>query len=308
MGIEEHPDPEPGDGDLLVAVRSAGLNAADLAQLAGYYPAPPGVPADIPGLELAGEVVAVGRSVERFSPGDRVMGLLAGGAQAELALVDERCASALPDTIDWPLAGAIPEALCTVHDALFRRCRLSLGERLLVTGAAGGVGCMAIGLAALAGCEVVASARDPATHETLRALGATAAVLPEEAVEKGPFDVVLELVGAPSLQTILDAGALAADARVVVIGISGGHRVDLDLRKLWAARAYLTGSTLRARSAEEKGEVVRAATRAALHHLGAGRLSVPILATFPMVDAPAAYERFAAGSKLGKIVLLVGDD
>jgi NADPH2:quinone reductase len=304
LRLEEHPDPVPKDRDLLVAVRAAGLNAADIAQVAGRYPAPPGVPPDIPGLELSGEVVAVGPSVERFAPGDRVMALVAGGAQAELALVDERCAIALPESVDWPLAGAVPEALCSAHDALFRRCRLALGERVLVTGAAGGVGCMAIGLAALAGCHVVASARNPAAHETLRSLGARVAALPEEATREGPFDVVLELVGAPSLQEILDAGVLAPDARIVVIGISAGHRMELDVRRLWVARAYLTGSTLRSRSLDEKGEVVSAAAKAAVAHLQAGRLRMPILATFPLSEAASAYERFAAGAKTGKIVLV----
>jgi NADPH2:quinone reductase len=300
--LAERPDPEPGDGELLVAVRAAGLNAADLLQRAGHYPPPPGVPADVPGLELAGEVLAVGRAVRRFRPGDRVMALVGGGAQAELALVDERAALALPEGVDWPVAGGLSEALCTAHDALFSRCRLAMGERALVTGAAGGVGCVAVQLAALAGAEVVASARNPDTHETLRSLGAALAAAPEEALAAGPFDVVLELVGAPSLAGAL--GALAVGGRAIVIGLGAGQHLDLDLRVLLAKRAQLAGATLRARSPEEKGAVVAAAGRAALGHLRAGRLQVPVLATYPLAEAEAAYERFAAGGKLGKIVLL----
>jgi NADPH2:quinone reductase len=300
--LAERPDPEPGDLELLVAVKAAGLNAADLLQRAGHYPPPPGVPADIPGLELAGEVLAVGRAVRRFRPGDRVMGLVGGGAQAELALVDERAALAVPDGLSWAEAGGLPEALCTAHDALFTRCGLAMGDRVLVTGAAGGVGCMAVQLAALAGAEVVASARNPATHQALVDLGAQVAAEPGKALEAGPFDVVLELVGAPSLQGAL--GALSVGGRAIVIGLGAGQHLDLDLRVLMAKRANLAGATLRARSPEEKGQVVAAAAQAALPHLRAGRLRVPVLASYPLEQAEAAYGRFQEGGKLGKIVLL----
>src|SRR5438270_6762148 len=135
----EHPDPQPGSGELLIAVRAAGLNGGDMMQRRGLYPAPPGAPADIPGLEMAGEVVAA-EPGGRFAPGDRVMAVVAGGGQAELAVVHERHALTVPDRVSWSEAGGFPEVFTTAHDALFTQCRLMMGERVLVHGAAGGVG------------------------------------------------------------------------------------------------------------------------------------------------------------------------
>src|SRR5436190_7337725 len=159
--IEDHPDPTPGSGEVLVRVQAAGLNGADLHQLRGGYPAPPGSPADIPGLELAGEVAAAGPGVERFRPGDRVMAVVGGGGQAELAVVHERTAIPVPDGLGWPEAGGFPEVVTTAHDALFTQCGLGLGDRLLVHGAAGGVGTAAVQLGAATGARVVASVRNP---------------------------------------------------------------------------------------------------------------------------------------------------
>src|SRR5918911_4216001 len=142
--VDEHPDPEPGKGEILVRVRAAGLNGADILQRKGGYPAPPGAPADIPGLELAGEVVARGPRAERFSEGDRVMAVVAGGGQGELAVVHERAAMPVPDALDWPQAGGFPEGFTTAHDAIFTQAGLEPGEHLLVHGAAGGGGPAAI--------------------------------------------------------------------------------------------------------------------------------------------------------------------
>ena len=171
---EERDDPVPGDTELLVSVRAAGLNAADLVQRAGFYPAPPGWPADIPGMEFAGEVVAVGRQVTLFSPGDRVMAVVGGGAQATLALVDETHALAVPDGLPWTEAGGFPEVFTTAYDALFRQAELQMGERVLVSGGAGGVGTAGVQLAAQAGATVTATVRDPARHDAVAALGADA--------------------------------------------------------------------------------------------------------------------------------------
>lgn len=297
-----HPDPVPGDTELLVAVRAAGVNAADLLQRKGFYPAPPGFPPDIPGMELAGEVLAVGARVTRFRPGDRVMALTGGGAQAELATVDEGTTIPVPDTLGWPEAGGLPEVFCTAHDALFAMGRLQLGERVLVTGAAGGVGTAAVQLASAADAVVVASARHDATHDELRRLGAAVAELPDRALDHGPFDVVLELVGAASLTHVV--GALAVGARVAVIGVGGGARLELDLLQLMQRRASVAGATLRARSVEAKGAVVAATARAVLPLVAQGRIRVPVAATVPMAEAGDAYDRFAAGGKLGKIVLV----
>ncbi|MEA2448896.1 MAG: NADPH:quinone reductase, partial [Thermoleophilaceae bacterium] len=159
VAVAEHPDPEPAKGELLVRVRAAGLNGADIHQRAGNYPAPPGSPPDIPGLELAGEVLATGPGVFRFKEGDRVMAVVGGGGQAELATVHERGAMPVPDGLDWPAAGGFPEVFTTAHDALFTQARLEAGERLLVHGGAGGVGTAAIQLARVAGASVTATVR-----------------------------------------------------------------------------------------------------------------------------------------------------
>jgi NADPH:quinone reductase len=302
--VAERPDPEPGTGELLVRVAAAGINAADLAQLAGHYPAPPGSPADIPGLELAGEVVTVGRGVLRFRPGDRVMSLVGGGGQAELAVVHERVAMPVPDRLDWPQAGGFPEVVTTAHDALFTQAGLGLGDRLLVHGAAGGVGTAAVQLGAAAGARVVASVRHRDHHAAVAALGAERVVAPADWRRAGPFDVILELVGAPNFPA--DVEALATRGRIAVIGTLAGSLVELDLRRLMARRGRLLASSLRTRSLEEKADAARRVEAQALPLVAAGRLRIPVHATFPLAAAQEAYDRFAAGGKLGKLVLLTG--
>ena len=302
---QERPDPTVGEHDLLVAVRAAGVNGADLMQRRGLYPAPPGWPPDIPGLEMAGEVVSVGAGVTRFAPGERVIGLLGGGAQATLATVPEAHAVVAPANVAWPEAGGFAEAFATAYDALFSQARLTLGERLLVTGAAGGVGCAAVQLAANAGATVVAAARDRGRHKALAGLGAAEVIEPSQVGEHGPYDVVLELVGAASLPSVLEN--LAIMGRVVVIGIGSGARVQIDLQQLMGRRARVFASTLRARSSGEKAAVVAALEARALPLLAAGRLRVPVDDVFPLPQADAAYGRFAAGGKLGKIVLVAPD-
>ena len=300
----ERPDPRPGPGQVLVAVHAAGVNGADLLQRRGFYPAPPGSPPDIPGLELAGEVVDVGPGVDRFAPGDRVMTIVGGGGQAELAVVDETVAMPVPAGMGWAEAGGFSEVFCTAHDALVTQAGLQAGERVLVTGAAGGVGTAGVQLAAAMGAEVVASVRRPDLHSALSELGAATVVEPDGVAGAGPYDVVLELVGAASLPAAL--GALADGARVVVIGVGGGARVELDLLALMGRRARIGGSTLRARSTEEKAAVTAAVVQDVEPLLAEGRIRVPVAATFPMAEATAAYERFAAGGKVGKIVLTNG--
>lgn len=297
----QHPEPVPGTGEVLVEVRAAGLNGADLLQLAGRYPPPPGAPADIPGLELAGEVVDCGPGVSRWSPGDRVMAVVAGGGQAELAVVHERHLLAVPAGVAWAQAGGFPEAYTTAHDALHSQCGLTVGEAVCVHGAAGGVGTAAVQLAAAAGCRVVATVRRPELRPAVAALGAEA-VAPEGFEAHGPFDVILELVGAPNLAA--DLGALATGGRVAVIGVGAGAKAEVNLLALMAARGRIHGSTLRARSLEDKAQAARGVERHVLPLLADGAVGVPVEATFPLHEAGAAYERFAAGAKMGKIVLV----
>jgi putative PIG3 family NAD(P)H quinone oxidoreductase len=299
--VAEHPDPEPGAGELLVRVRAAGLNGADILQRAGAYPPPPGVPADIPGLEVAGEVMARGPGAERFAEGDRVMAIVAGGGQAELAVVHERVAMPVPDGLDWPAAGGLPEVFTTAHDALFTQAGLAAGERLLVHGAAGGVGTAAVQLGRAAGARVTATVRNEAHRDDVAALGAEA-ISPDGFAEHGPFDVILELVGAPNLAGNMEA--LATGGRIAVIGVGAGARAELNLLALMGKRGRIHGSTLRARPLEEKALTARAVERHVLPLFASGALAVPIAATHPLDEAAGAYERFAAGGKLGKIVLL----
>ena len=219
LAVSDMPDPVPGTGEVLVKVHAAGLNGADMMQRQGHYPAPPGAPQEIPGLELAGEVVQLGPGATRFAVGDRVMGIVGGGGQAELCTVHERILMPVPERLSWTEAGGTPEVFTTAHDAVFTQGQLVAGERLLVHGGAGGVG-------------------------------------------------------------------------------------ELNLGLLMHKRARIYGSTLRARPLEQKAMTARAVERSVLPALASGRITVPIAETFALADAVAAYDRFAAGGKLGKIVLV----
>ncbi len=300
--IEQHPDPEAGKGEVLVRVRAAGLNGADMMQRRGLYPAPPGSPQEIPGMELAGEVAALGPGVEGCELGARVMAIVGGGAQAELCVVRERELMPVPSTLDWPAAGGLPEVFATAHDAVFTQGELRTGERLLVHGGAGGVGTAAIQLARAAGARVTATVRNEALREQVAELGAEA-IACEGFAEHGPFDVILELVGAPNMPENLQA--LASGGRVAVIGVGAGAKSEVNLLALMGKRARIHGSTLRARPPEQKALVARALEHEVLPLFESGALRVPIADTFALEDAAAAYERFAAGGKLGKVVITV---
>ena len=301
--VAEHPDPQPGAGEVLVRVRAAGLNGADQLQKRGAYPAPAGSPPDIPGLEFAGEVKQLGPGASRFAVGDRVMAIAGGGGQGELCVVHERQAMPLPDSLDWTAAGGVPEVFTTAHDALFTQAGLAIGERVLISGAAGGVGTAAVQLAAATGAHVTASVRNPELRSAVQALGAHAVLDPEETAQAGPYDVLLELVGAPNLEASLRA--MAPGGRVVVIGVGAGFKAQLNLLAVMGNRLRIGGSTLRARPLEEKAQTARAMERHVLPLLERGALKVPVAATYPLDEVAAAYEHFAAGGKLGKIVLEV---
>ncbi|HEX3875057.1 MAG TPA: NAD(P)H-quinone oxidoreductase [Solirubrobacteraceae bacterium] len=300
ISVQEHPDPTPGPGEVLVRVHAAGLNGADMMQLRGRYPAPPGSPADIPGLELAGEVAGLGPGATRFAIGDRVMAIVGGGGQAELAVVHERQLMPVPESLDWTAAGGLPEVFTTAHDALFTQAGLQLGDRLLVHGAAGGVGTAAIQLAVAAGARVTATVRNEAVREQVASLGADV-FAPDGFEDRGPFDVILELVGAPNLAG--NVKALALNGRICVIGIAAGAKGEINLAGLMAKRGQIRSSTLRSRPLEEKALTARLIERHVLPLFDAGRLRVLIAETYPLDQAADAYDRFAAGSKLGKVML-----
>jgi NADPH:quinone reductase-like Zn-dependent oxidoreductase len=239
--------------------------------------------------------------VRRFAAGDRVMAVVPGAGQAELAVVPEPLAVPVPDGVGWAQAGGFPENFTTAHDALFTQCGLAMGERVCIHGAAGGVGTAAVELAVAAGSTVIATVRNEAVRDGVAALGPTV-VAPEAFVDAGPFDVILELVGAPNMPANLEA--LATGGRIAVIGVGAGLVAELNLLTLMGKRARIHGSTLRPRPLEDKAQAARRIERQVLPLLARGAVTVPIAATFPMSEAGAAYERFAAGGKLGKIVLL----
>lgn len=301
--IREHPDPDPGAGQILVRVRAAGLNGADMLQKRGHYPPPPGAPVDIPGLELAGEVVALGAGATRFSVGDRVMAVVGGGAQAELAVVHEREAMPAPDVLTWAEAGGLPEVFTTAHDALFSQAGLAVGERLLVHGAAGGVGTAGVQLGVAAGAMVTATVRHEASRPSVAELGARV-IGPAQAGDHGPYDVILELVGAPNMAANL--ASLATSGRIAVIGVGAGAKTEIDLGAVMGKRARIYGSTLRARPLEQKADAARRMEAHVLPLFAARRVRVPVHATFPLDHAAAAYDHFAAGGKFGKVVITMG--
>jgi NADPH:quinone reductase len=301
LQVADHPDPEPGAGEVLVRVRGAGLNGADMMQLKGLYPAPPGSPPDIPGLELAGEVIARGAGAERFREGDRVMSIVGGGGQAELAVVHERLAMPVPEGMDWDKAGGLAEVFFTAHDAIITQAGLRSGERLLVHGGAGGVGTAAIQIGRALGARVTATVRREELRPEVEKLGATA-IDPEGFEETGPYDVILELVGAPNLAGNLKA--LETLGRIIIIGIGAGAKAELNLRNLMTKRATVRASTMRARPLEQKAIASRAVEREVLPLFESGDLDVPVAATFPLHEAEKAYQRFSEGGKFGKIVLM----
>jgi NADPH:quinone reductase len=285
LEIQERPDPVPGNGEVLIHVRACGINGADILQRAGNYPAPPGAPQDIPGLECAGET-------ER---GDHVMALLPGGGHAELVVVHESHVLPVPETVGWPEAGGFVEVFATAHDALFTQAELMPGERLLVNGAAGGVGIAGVQLGSEAGATVTGVARHHL--EQIVELGAT------DTKASGAYNVILELVGGDHLRT--DFERLDSKGRIAVIGVGAGATVEVNFHLLMRARGRVHGSTLRSRSRAEKADVIRRLREDVLPLLEEGRVTVPVHATYPLDQAEEAYDAFAAGGKFGKIVLVL---
>ena len=306
--LEERTVPEPTGDDVLVAVRYAALNPADLAQRSGRYPAPLGSPQDIPGIEVAGTVVACGPTARRFAPGARVFGIVGGGGLAARVLVHERHVTEVPERLDELAAAAVPEVFITAHDAIRSQAGLRMGELLLVNGANGGVGTAAVQIGAAAGARVLATVRSAELRESVAALGATV-IPPEDLVSRslaeGGADVVLELVGAPNLDPDLDA--LATKGRIVIVGTAAGTEAPLDLRKLMGRRAHLMGTVLRARSLEEKAFAVGAFAREVVPHLSSGRIVPLVDRVFPAAEATAAFDRMQEQGKLGKVLLDFGD-
>ena len=307
VALQERADPVPASDEVLVAARFAGVNWSDVMQRQGFYPPPPGAPADIPGLEVAGVVAATGPGVRAWKPGDRVFGLVGGGGLADRVVVHERHVVAVPGNLADDVAAAVPEAYITAHDALFTQCGLQMGETLLVNGANGAVGSAGARLGLAAGARVVANVRSPETARALAAEGAIV-VTPDGAAARiaamGGADVVLELVGAPNLD--LDFGVLALKGRIVIVGHNAGSQASISLHPLMVKRASLRGTVLRARPIEEKAAAVQAFDRSVLPLLAAGRALPEIDRVFPAAEAATAFDYLAKPGKTGKILLDFG--
>jgi NADPH:quinone reductase-like Zn-dependent oxidoreductase len=307
VSLAERPDPVPAGHDVLVAARFAGLNWADVAQRQGAYPPPAGAPADVPGLEVAGVVKAVGDQVHDWRPGDRVFGIVGGGGLADRVLVHERHLAAVPGGLDERAAAAVPEAYVTAHDAVFTRGGLKPGEVLLVTGANGAVGTAGVQLGLAAGARVVASVRTPGAGQGLADDGAVVTAPDQVAAQVaalGGADVVLELVGAPNLAA--DFAVARRKGRIVIVGTPAGADSAISLRELMSKRLALHGTVLRARPLEEKAAAVQAFTASVVPLLAAGAITPRIDRVFPAAEVTAAFDHLAEPGKSGKVLLDFG--
>jgi putative PIG3 family NAD(P)H quinone oxidoreductase len=298
--------PVPGPGSLLIRVHAAGVNRPDILQREGQYAPPPGT-SEILGLEVAGEVAGVGDGVTRWHRGERVTALLGGGGYAEYAVVDARHALPVPQGLSDLQAAGLPETVFTVWANVFERGALQSGESLLVHGANSGIGVTAIQMARAAGARVLATARGPGKAAQARDLGAEVAIDATAgdwvtAVKAaGPVDVVLDMVGPAYFARNLDV--LATDGRLVQIALLTGERTELDLRMLMFKRLTVTGSTLRARAADEKARLARAVEARVWPWIEAGKVRVPIDRSFPLERAGEAHAWLESGSQFGKVVL-----
>jgi len=302
--------PEPGAGEVLIRVEAAGVNRPDLLQRQGMYPPPPGAP-DTPGLEVAGEIVAVGPDTARWKIGDRVTALVAGGGYAEFCLAPGPQCLPVPIGLDMVQAGALPETFFTVWVNVFERGRLQPGETLLVHGGASGIGTTAIMVASSLGARVFATAGGPDKCAACVSLGAERAIdyrtedfveITRTATDGKGVDVVLDMIGGPSVMR--NVQALAVDGRLSFIAFLEGSRVEVDLLQVMLKRLTITGSTLRARPVAYKGEVAAALEARVWPLLSAGRFKPVIDSTFPLRDAAAAHERLESRGTVGKVVLV----
>ncbi len=307
---EQAPVPAPARGELLIEVQAAGVNRPDLVQRLGKYPPPPGAP-EIPGLEVAGRVVAVGPEAERFAVGDAVCALLAGGGYAEFCTAPAVQCLPFPDGVSPIEAAALPETYFTVWTNVFERGRLQSGESLLVHGGASGIGTTAIQIARARGAVVFATAGTEAKCEACERLGALRAInyrtedfvaIVRELTDGRGVDVVLDMVGGSYVARNIQA--LAYEGRLVQIALLEGSRVELDIAPLMRRHLTITGSVLRPRSVAEKGRLARELEREVWPLIARGEVRPVIHATFPLEEAAAAHAALEEGAHVGKIVLV----
>jgi putative PIG3 family NAD(P)H quinone oxidoreductase len=317
--VREHPDPRPAPGEVVVRVAGAGVNRADLLQRAGFYPAPPGSPRDIPGMEFAGTVVGHGDGVERPAIGSAVFGIVGGGAQAELVAVPAAHCAPVPAALDLTTMGGVPEAFVTAHDAMCTQARATAGEWVLVHAVASGVGTAALQLAKALGTRVIGTSRSAAKLEQCRSLGLDHGLVPVmagETLDVAAFaaeittitgdgvDVVLDLVAGPYVEA--DIAAAAPGGRIVLIGTLAGGSATLNVLTVMQRRLRLFGTVLRTRTAVEKARATDGFVRDVVPFLADGTIAPVIEAVLPLAQASAAYDRLASDATLGKIILLPG--
>jgi len=310
LQLAERPLPEPGPGEIRVRVHASALNRADLLQRRGLYPAPPGAPQDVPGLEYAGEVDAVGEGAGLWAVGNRVMGIVGGGGYAEYVVVHEREAMRIPQGLSYEEGAAIPEAFLTAYDALFTRLELLMGERVLIHAVGSGVGTAALQLARAAGAVTIGTSRSPEKLRRAGELGLDVAIdtsredLPaalENATQGSGVHAVVDLVGGKLFEESLRG--LAQGGRVVVVGTVAGPKVELDLGLLLQRRIRIVGTVLRTRPLEEKIALAREFSSTVLPLLSSGKIRPVIDRVYPFSEVAEAHRQMEQNDTFGKIVL-----
>jgi putative PIG3 family NAD(P)H quinone oxidoreductase len=317
--LREHPDPEPGPGEVLVRVAGAGLNRADLLQRAGFYPAPPGSPPDIPGMEFSGTVVGRGPDVREPAVGTQVFGVIGGGGQAELTVVPAGQCATVPDGLDLVAMGGVPETFITAHDAMCTQAAIEPGEWMLVHAVGSGVGTSALQLAKAMGARVIGTSRTANKLDACRPLGLDHGIVPtttdgvldvaallEEvrAVAPSGVDVVLDLVAGAYVEA--DVAAAAPRGRIVLIGTLAGGQASLPVLTVMQRRLRMFGTVLRPRTREEKAAATDAFVRDVVPWLADRTVAPVVEAVMPLADATAAYDRLATDETIGKIILHAG--
>jgi putative PIG3 family NAD(P)H quinone oxidoreductase len=310
LEMQERPKPEPGVGQIRVRVCASALNRADLMQREGNYPVPPGVPADISGMEYAGEVDALGPAATLWKTGDRVMGIIGGAGHAEFLCVHEREAMPVPGSMSWDEAAAIPEAFLTAHDALFNRLDIRLGETLLVHAVGSGVGTAALQIACVAGARVIGTARSAEKLERAKKLGLDVAIdasrgewaaQVEAAIGKERVHTVMDLVGGNYLEG--NMRVLALRGRIVVVGLTAGASTPFNMGTLLRKRLTIVGTVLRARPLEEKISLERDFAERGVPLFETGKLRPVVDRVFSFSEVRAAHELMESNKTFGKIVL-----
>jgi NADPH2:quinone reductase len=308
---EERPVPQPGPGEILVKVATAGVNRPDVMQRKGLYPPPKGAP-DIPGLEIAGEVAAIGNNVTRWKTGDKVMALVIGGGYAEYCLAHEGHALPIPQTLSMAEAGATPETFFTVWHNVFERGALKAGETFLVHGGTSGIGTTAIQLAKAFGAKVITTAGSAEKCEAARKLGADLAInyktedfvaMTKDWTNGKGANVILDMIGGDYIERNYEAASV--EGRIVQIGFQGSPKATVNFTRIMLKRLHHTGSTLRSRAVEDKTAIAQAIEAKVLPLIASGKVKPVMDSTFALRDAAAAHARMESSAHIGKIVLTV---